>query len=109
VQQSCTGADNIKFVKRTAFYAAILFAASACSDGEKYTQEAISAPSPFHGIHAITGKILAGSIVVSEYARGALVRVAADDWNNRTDIATSLHPHRGRYRKERRCLLFLGH
>lgn len=59
----------MNFMKRTAFFAAILFAASACSDSEEYTQEAITAPSPFHGIHGITvtkeGKILAGSVVGS--------------------------------------------
>ncbi len=59
-------------VSRTA---AILFAAlttvAACSDSDEgsYTLEAVTAPSPFHGIHGITvtkdGKILAGSVVGS--------------------------------------------
>ena len=31
-----------------------------------------------------------GSVLVTEYARGAIVRVDGDDWSNRTDIATGL-------------------
>lgn len=53
--------------KRSALAAAILLALAACSDGDEYTQEAVTGPSPFHGIHGITvtkeGKILAGSVV----------------------------------------------
>lgn len=31
-----------------------------------------------------------GSVIVSEYARGAIVRVDRDDWSNRTDVASGL-------------------
>ncbi|MEQ8325571.1 Vgb family protein [Parvibaculum sp.] len=60
---------------RALINAAALFAAlmvvAACSEenGGSYTLEAVTAPSPFHGIHGITvtkdGKILAGSVVGS--------------------------------------------
>ncbi len=55
-------------LKKTAVTAALLLALSGCSDeGGDYSQDAITAPSPFHGIHGITvtkeGKILAGSVV----------------------------------------------
>lgn len=31
-----------------------------------------------------------GSVIISEYARGAVVRVSRDDWSDRTDMATGL-------------------
>lgn len=55
----------MKFARNAVAAATILVALSACSDD--YTQEAVTEPSPFHGIHGITvtkeGKILAGSVV----------------------------------------------
>lgn len=54
-------------LKGTAILAAMLAFTSACSDKEEYTQETVTQPSPFHGIHGITvtreGRILAGSVV----------------------------------------------
>ncbi len=57
-------------VNAAALFAALMVVA-ACSEenGGSYTLEAVTAPSPFHGIHGITvtkdGKILAGSVVGS--------------------------------------------
>lgn len=63
------GEDGMKSLKYTAAAAAIMVALAACSDKEEYVQEAVTGPSPFHGIHGITvtkeGKILAGSVVGS--------------------------------------------
>ncbi|MBC7101658.1 MAG: hypothetical protein H5U13_00305, partial [Parvibaculum sp.] len=57
----------MKILKRAAAVAVILMGATACSDSNEYVQEAVTGPSPFHGIHGITvtkdGKILAGSVV----------------------------------------------
>lgn len=57
----------MKNLKGAALLAATIALASGCSDKEEYTQETVTQPSPFHGIHGITvtreGKILAGSVV----------------------------------------------
>src|SRR3989338_5471964 len=57
----------MKILKRAAAVAVILMGVTACSDSDEYVQEAVTGPSPFHGIHGITvtkdGKILAGSVV----------------------------------------------
>ena len=34
--------------------------------------------------------LLDGSVLVTEYTRGAIVRVGSDDWSSRTDLATGL-------------------
>lgn len=61
------GEERMKVLKRTAAVAVILIGMAACSDSDEYVQEAVTGPSPFHGIHGITvtkdGKILAGSVV----------------------------------------------
>lgn len=49
-------------------------------------------PGPHHGFNAPTDALpLAdGGLLVAEYGRGALVKVAADDWKNRTNFVTGL-------------------
>lgn len=58
----------MRVLKHAATLSAVLMFAAACSEDEHgYTLEAVTPPSPFHGIHGITvtkdGKILAGSVV----------------------------------------------
>lgn len=44
----------MKILKRAAAVAVFLMGLTACSDSDEYVQEAVTAPSPFHGIHGIT-------------------------------------------------------
>lgn len=57
----------MKRLQGAAVFAAVIALAAACSEKEEYTQETVTSPSPFHGIHGITvtreGNILAGSVV----------------------------------------------
>ncbi len=57
----------MKSLKIAVAFAAMLAVTAACSDKDEYTQETVTPPSPFHGIHGITvtkeGRILAGSVV----------------------------------------------
>ena len=61
------GEKRMKILKHAAAIAVVLMGVAACSDSDEYVQEAVTGPSPFHGIHGITvtkdGKILAGSVV----------------------------------------------
>ena len=52
--------------------------------------EVMKAVAVDNGIPADAIVLADGSVVVSEYARGALVRIANNDWGNRTDVATGL-------------------
>lgn len=57
----------MKLMTRAAMLTAFIAVAAACSENVEYTQETVTPPSPFHGIHGITvteeGRILAGSVV----------------------------------------------